>query len=221
MQGAGLFIVFLVLVGGIATFAYRANQKRTAELNALAAQLGLRYLPRDPGNVLAAPFRFFKQGSRRKAKDFIVGDHRDHPVQLFDFEYTVQNGDSSTTHVHACIIVTIPAAAPLLGIGHENLLTRLGSHLGLRDVEFESEDFNRLFRVHCDDQRFAFSLIDAAMMEWLVNHGSAIVSIEVAGPWLLFVFRKLRPLERITLIDTSDAFLAKVPDVVYSTYPPR
>ena len=38
-----------------------------------------------------------------------------------------------------------------LQVTPENLLTRLGNALGLGDIELESEDFNRRFRVHAND----------------------------------------------------------------------
>ena len=57
-----------------------------------------------------------------------------------------------------CAVAVIAAACPRLRLGHENFLTRFGDDVGLRDVELEYDDFNRRFRVKCDDQKFAFSL---------------------------------------------------------------
>ena len=88
--------------------------------------------------------------------------------------------------------LTIPAACPRLRLGHENFLTRLGDHLGLHDVEFEYDDFNRRFRVKCDDQKFAFSLLDGKMMQWLLG-ADAFDSVEVDGPWVLLAVPKLDP----------------------------
>ena len=52
---------------------------------------------------------------------------------------------------------------------HEDFMTRLGGHLGLNDVEFEYDDFNRRFRVKCNEQKFAFALLDGEMMQWLLD----------------------------------------------------
>ena len=36
------------------------------------------------------------------------------------------------------------------------------------DIQFESEEFNRDFTVHCEEPKFANDLIDARMMQWLL-----------------------------------------------------
>lgn len=53
---------------------------------------------------------------------------------------------------------------------------------GLRDIEFESEEFNRAFTVKCDDRRFANALIDGRMMAWLLEDRSRW-GFEMATGW--------------------------------------
>ncbi len=48
------------------------------------------------------------------------------------------------------------------------MLTRLAAHLGLHDIEFESDDFNRRFNVTCSDRKFANDLVDSRMNQWLL-----------------------------------------------------
>ena len=87
-------------------------------------------------------------------------------------------------------------------LGHENFLTRLGDHLGLHDVELEYDDFNRRFRVKCDDQKFAFSLLDGKMMQWLLG-ADTFDSVEVDGPWVLLAGPKLDPARWLDLGDLA------------------
>ena len=70
---------------------------------------------------------------------------------MFDYWYYDETSDSRGNRNRryrrfTCALVTIPAACPRLRLAHENFLTRLGDHLGLRDVECEYADFNRRFQ---------------------------------------------------------------------------
>ncbi len=230
MGGLGAIVgVGIVVAGAVAYLSFRARQRRIAELGQLGLQLGLRYTAHDPGNVLAMPFALFHRGDGRSTRDFLTGVRESCPVQLFDYQYyeesSSMNSQGSMTRNRSysrftCVMLTLPMAGPHLTIGRENVLTRLGSHLGIHDVELESQEFNRTFRVHCDDQRFAFSLIDAAMMEWLLAKDMKTAAIELFGPFLLVAVHRVPPDEWFSLLDFAGHFHEHVPAVVYTTYPP-
>lgn len=52
------------------------------------------------------------------------------------------------------------------------MLSSLGRKIGVHNIEFESEEFNREFTVHADDRKFASDVIDPRMMQFLM-HGAA------------------------------------------------
>ncbi len=227
---AAIIVIAVAIIGAIGYFAWKKRQAEIAALAALAASLGLQYSQSDPGNVLAMPFKFLRQGDEQKVRDFLVGTHDGRDLQLFDFDAITETrstnaqGMTTTSHSHhhyTCGTITMAAACPELRIGQENFLSRLGSHIGVHDVEFESAEFNKEFRVHCDDQRFAFSLIDARMMEWLLTAAGSVPAIEVVGPFVFLAVNRMNPSEWSSLLEWFDQFLAHVPEVVYSTYPPR
>jgi len=105
-------------------------------------------------------------------------------------------------------------------VGRENVLTRLGGALGFDDIEFESEEFNRAFRVKSEDRKFAFDLIDARMMAFLLDASSGC-TFEVVGSDLLCATRRVRPAELPSLVQVLQSFHAHVPNVVWSLYPAR
>ena len=37
-------------------------------------------------------------------------------------------------------------------------------------MQFESDAFNRTFRVRSDDRKFAFDVLSAEVMSWLLDH---------------------------------------------------
>jgi hypothetical protein len=45
------------------------------------------------------------------------------------------------------VVIEVPAAFPHLTMAREGLFTRLADHLGMEDIEFESPEFNRRYKV--------------------------------------------------------------------------
>ena len=86
------------------------------------------------------------------------------------------------------------------------MLTRLADALSFHDIQFESEDFNRMFNVKSPDKKFANDFIDARMMQFLLQTGKG-TAFEVMGDRLLCFRRKLAPMEIVTLLGLSKAFL--------------
>jgi len=224
-----LVVVFIVVgiavAGGLAYRQYRNKQARIQAVMALARRVGFTFSLNDADRVVDMPFGLFSKGEKRAVELVISGEHDGLPMRLFDYWYYDETSDSHgnrsrTYHYFTCGIVTIPAACPRLRLGHENFMTRLGDHVGLHDVVFEYDDFNRRFRVKCDDQKFAFSLFDGKMMQWLLG-ADGFESVEVDGPWVLLAFPKVDPSQWLGLGSWLEQFHRQIPPVVYSSYPPR
>jgi hypothetical protein len=213
--------------GGFAAYAYlkyRARQARISAVQALALRLGFDFVVDDVDHLTAMPFALFAKGDGRQADLVCSGTHNGRPLQLFDFVYWEESSDgkgrrSRTYYRFTCAIVRISAGCPGLCITHEGVFSRLGSALGFRDIELEYDDFNRRFRVKCNDQKFAFTLLDGEMMQWLLDADS-FEALEVVGPWVLLAANRLEPARWPDLGTWLDQFVTRVPPLVYSTYPP-
>jgi hypothetical protein len=117
-----------------------------------------------------------------------------------------------------CLLTTVDASCPRLQISEENVFTRLADALTLRDIEFESEEFNRRFTVKGPDERFATAFCDARMMDWLIRHGEGY-AFEVVGDRLLCWTKRVSPAEMVHLLGTAKTFREQIPAVVRSFYP--
>jgi hypothetical protein len=93
---------------------------------------------------------------------------------------------------------------------------RLGDRLR-RDLAFEWEDFNRAFEVRCEDRAFAFALLDARMMEWMMATGDRY-SFEIKGDKVLVSCRLLSPARIPALLDVATGFCGRVPQMLRSRY---
>jgi hypothetical protein len=222
------FLVVIAVVAVLIGIWYAQYRARLARMNAVAAigaNVGFTFSAEDPDFIVSMPFVLFSRGDGRGVENVLTGTHDGIPMRLFDYWYydetrDSRGGRSRQYHRFTCALASIPAACPRFQLGHENMLTRLGDHLGLHDVELEYDEFNRAFRVKCDDQKFAFSLLDGQMMEWILGTGSFAV-VEVDGPWILVAADKLPPAQWLTLGSWLEQFHRRIPAVVYSTYPPQ
>ena len=221
MNPALLFPVAIILLAVATTvLRYRARQARARAVAALALRSGLTFSATDSERIVDMPFRIFRLGDRRAVELVVSGTHNGVPLHIFDYWYCVQSDKSSSYSRFTCALTEIRAACPTLQVSHENLFTRLGEDLGLHDVQLEYDDFNRRFRVKCKDQKFAFSLLDGGMMQWMLGSDS-FESVDIEGPWVLLVAKQLDPAHWLDLGTWIDAFVRHVPSVVYSTYPPQ
>lgn len=214
----------VALVGlGVAIYKFVSTQRRREAFALLAAELGFDYSRHDPFGLVHLPFSLFAEGDGRGVENVLAGERDDRPVKLFDYwyydEHRDQDGDVQRTyHRFSCALTVIPASCPPLAVEPEGLWSRLKDHLGFRDVEMESEEFNRRFEVQGEDRRLATALLAPAMMEWLMAHADDC-RYEVLGNQLLCASSRRRPEDLTWLLGQLEGFRIRVPSVVAELYP--
>jgi hypothetical protein len=223
MAGAWIVVAFVVVAGSIAYLTYYLKKKRQQELAFAARQLGLGFSLNDPFDTLSEPFPLLEKGDGRGVENVMWGTWQGMECREFDYWYYDETTDSKgnrsrSYHRFSCVLSPVAAACSPLGIDRENVLTRLGDHLGFRDIEFESEDFNRAFTVRSPDRKFASDLVDARMIEWLLAHGEGF-RFDVAGDRVLVSSRKRAPTDLVPLLGTMQGFIQHIPRVVFTLYP--
>ena len=204
MAAVLVFVGSLAVVGGAFWYGIYRKQKRRREVAQAAAALGLEYSADDPYGLLELPFTLLSEGDGRGCNNVIAGTYEEMPVKEFDYWYYTEStnskgGTSRTYHYFSCAVTEVQAECPHVAISPESILTRLADHLGFQDIQFESEEFNRRFRVKSSDPKFATDLVDARMMQWL-DDGKGW-SFEVCGPWLLCSGSRLRAPTLSSLLD--------------------
>lgn len=87
--------------------------------------------------------------------------------------------------LHEALIFQVPCALPHVSIQPQGLGQDLLDVAGMRDIQFESAEFNRRLRVLADDPQAAFEFLTPPMMELLMKRLS--LSLQVGGTFLVFV----------------------------------
>ncbi|HEX9235534.1 MAG TPA: hypothetical protein VF972_04580 [Actinomycetota bacterium] len=217
-----LVIAGIAAVGVFGWYRYVRARKRREALFAFAAAHGLEYSRDDPFGLTDYPFRLFSLGDGRGCKNVLSGRWEGLPVTEADYWYYEESTDSKggtsrSYHRFSVVIAELELDAPSVSIGPESLLTRLADHLGFHDIEFESDEFNRRFRVKATDREFAFRLVDARLMQWMLEaeQGEAY---ELIGNRLLVSCDPLQPAGLSWLFDRAMAFRQHVPRLVWTEY---
>ena len=223
MEPGFLFALFVVAAIAILAFGVVSAAKRRESAKTLAARLGLAYHPSDDLGIARLPHPIFRMGDRRRASNLLVGTFRDRPVVLFDYEYMVDRRDaegkqSTSTHRFSGVKVDLDIRCPPTVIRREQIGTKLANTLGLgSDVQFESDAFNRAFEVRSGSQQFAFTLVDTAMMEWLMANASDL-DIQIEPGVLVVIVSRLPWTEMEALAVRTHTFIERFPRLVWSSY---
>jgi hypothetical protein len=186
----------LAIVGFAAVFVlgYLHNKKRHDQASQYAIERGWSYERRD--SRIGDGWRFgpFGQGSGRAGSFIMTGlwsavDANGAPVsrhfRSYEYEYTESSGvgenSSSTTYEFHVVEMQIPRPLPWLELAPEDFGTRMFAKVGVKDIQFEYEAFNRKWHVTAQDRRFAFDVVHQRMMELLMGAGYDRSSIRIHG----------------------------------------
>lgn len=159
-----------VLVGG-----FVLERKRRERLMAYALGRGWTYAGENPALVDRWPGDPFGEGDRRRARNVLTGQESGRPFTAFDYSYVTHSTDSkgkrsSTTHRFAVCVVPMPAYLGTVEVRPEDLFTRAAGAVGLvHDIDLESEDFNRRFRVRARDPKLASDILSPRTMQYLLS----------------------------------------------------
>lgn len=177
----------------------------------------MAFSAKDPFGLLQTPFALIRRSRRtfREVDNVLWGRWRDLEVRVSDYAYQESAEDWRR---FTGVMAAVAEGWPALVIEPGHLPTSPASLVGLRRTEFESERFNRTFKVRCADARFANAFVDARMMEWLLELPDGW-GFEVSAPWILGYREQAKPREIESVLATLESFLERIPPVVRSLYP--
>jgi hypothetical protein len=174
----GLVVVAVVL-------GFYAQKKRQEALARWAASVGWVYVGRDDSLVHLSERAPFGTGHGRRTGEVMRGSFGG--VEAMSFAYTWQtgSGDDEDTHTVHVVALALPAYLPIVEVQPEDLTTRVARAFGGQDLEFESDDFNRAFRVQAGDRRTAYAILHPRLMERLLQTDARGLSWRTDGTWIV------------------------------------
>jgi len=208
-------VIILLAAVAFGIYWWRQEQKRREALMAWAASrrwsflrqgiagLGSRY----PG------IKLFDKGHSRGNGNAVRGELDGHPVLCLDYKYVTGSGKNRSTHRSGVVILETGYPTIPLQIRRENPLDRVGEFFGHDDIDFESAEFSRRFHVTSADRKWAYDIIHARTIEYLM--GAPSVSIEFGmGEIAVYTGGYNSPPEHETCLEVARRLLEMVPDYV-------
>jgi hypothetical protein len=210
-----LFVTIAVLiVVGIVYGFIKARQRREA-LERLAAELGLKFYPDDPWNLLIRYGHLDLLGHGGRASNVLAGQMDGRDVAAFDYQYTTGSGKNSHTYYYQAAVFEMPIVAPRLLVRRESVLDKVASWVGHDDLNFESAEFSRRYHVKCDRPKFAYDIFHNRLIEYLLAVPSGAPNMEMNGPLLLvYGARGSGPEQVRWLLDVGREIIRSIPDYV-------
>lgn len=189
MTGGGTVALFYVgmalLAAALVVGGIYAERRRQAALRAWAAATGWTFHGADATLVGRWHGTPFGVGSARKATEVLSGPVGGRHAVSFKYQYTTGSGKNRTRHTRHVVAVFLPRLLPVLELTPDGVGAKIVKAFGGQDIRFESEAFNRTWRVTSEDPRFAHDVINPRTMERLMLLDVAGTCIRFAGDAVL------------------------------------
>ena len=215
-----LAVAGFAVVGLFGYLAWLSAKKRREAFAQLAASRGWTWVADDDRWTERFEGSPFGTGDSRSARNVLTGEHGGRPMVAFDYSYETHSTDSnghrsSTTHRFSVCVLGLPVWLPRVELVPESVFGRLGTALGMQDVELESEDFNRRYRVRCDDPKLAYDVLPPRTMEALLTRPALHLRLQGTDA-LCWEGGSHSPAELLARLDTLAVLLDGVPSFVWS-----
>lgn len=206
-----IFGVFLLVISlAILPFKmllHSLRQERRSNAMALKArELGLMYRKESDRHTAGAYTfldQFEKQSGSRESYSLntIKGDFDGRSVTLFDFHFLSDEtvwwwAPSWNRHCYfSFIVLNLEKGFPELTLAKEGIFSKIAQALGFDDIDFESHEFSRHYKVHCNDKKFAYDFCNAKMIGYLLDQ--PVIAIEIERNALALGFDSQYKVEKI------------------------
>ena len=217
-------VLILVLVATLAQsvfglFRRYVNTQASAQFALFAAANGMEWRNGQDRSVLALPFDFLRQGDGRGVDDVMAGTWKGLSIEAAHYWYYDQGDRGNRTYHHFTILATaLPLQVPYLGIQQQNVLTQAAELIGMTGLQFESEEFNRQYKVVAKERPFAYQVIDTSMISWLLGPGAGFNFALNDRYLLMWVHRIMDPQGLGPLFNAARGFVDTIPQLVWQEY---
>ncbi|WP_028050468.1 DUF3137 domain-containing protein [Cellulomonas sp. URHD0024] len=184
----GVEALFVLFASGLVAFAalgWWASRKRIERLRVWASANGWTYATSDRSLVDFSRMQPFGVGHAKKATEVLAGRFERLSALSFTYRWTTGSGRDSTTHTAHVVAMVLPAALPTVELTPDGFGAKLAKLVGAQDIQFESDDFNRAFRVASSDPRVAHAIVHPRLMERMLRDDALGSSWRIEGTWIL------------------------------------
>src|SRR5256885_4140375 len=158
MRTFWLVLLVVIIAAAVLIVRWQLHKRKVAAFTAFAAARGWTYRQRDDRlteRYLGTPFG---QGFGRQAVDVLSGPHRGRTFAAFEYVYKEHQGSGknrrTVTYRNTIVALDTPAPRPTLELSREGIGRKLLGLVGIRDLQLESEEFNKMFHIRAENDKF-------------------------------------------------------------------
>jgi len=169
-------ILVLVLMIPILIISQQKAKRRQALAAGWAASHGCVFVQSNPAMTARVSRLPFSNSSNPQIAEFIEGKTPGgRGFCSFLYSYVVSNGKTTETVQYSVQMVHLPVALPWMSVTRERLGDKIAKFFGGQDIELESDDFNRMFRVTSANDALAYGVLHPQVMQWLMGPALGLV----------------------------------------------
>jgi hypothetical protein len=172
--GAVLAIIAAVIVAG-----FYFERKRTQQFKAAADELGFHFAQEGESlpPEMAAQFELFGQGRRQKVSNLMFAESDNVRMSLFDYCFTIGSGKHARTiHQTVLYLQSADMHLPQFVLRPENLLHKIGSVFGFKDIDFESHPrFSKMFLLRGNNEPAIRHVFTPEVLTFFEEHSGVCV----------------------------------------------
>ncbi len=210
MDALLVFIAFAIFIGGSILYSMHAAKKRREGFVEAAQEMGLQSYPDGDSQLMErfAGFKLFSQGRARKMKNVVQGDSGEVKIAIFDYQFTTGRGKQQRTQNQSVVsLQSHEIQCPDFTMRPENMLDKIGSAIGLQDIDFDTHPiFSKMFVLKSSNETAIREYFNAALLEFFETKKG--ISVEAATGALFFY----RPGKKIKPDEVKD-YLAQAYEV--------
>jgi hypothetical protein len=188
------------------------EEKRSQEIRSHAVAIGMGFHAEDESGIGLRPQirELIPAACKLKATNIMSADMKGCRINAFDLWYHASDGSINDVSV---VIVDTEFDFPILTISPEMATDRVGAVVGLTDIDFESEEFSRNYRVWSPDKKFAYEVVNPQTMQLMLR----LLRWEIRLCKGTLIYHRgllLDPEEVSSAIEFGRQFLGFIPDFV-------
>ena len=181
------FVFAFICVAALVALAYwvfrvMEQSRHARRLREFALTHGWTYHEQG-GAVVAGLTGFpFGEGRDRMVEDLVEGTYGGHPCASYTYRFEQRvAGERTAEQLFTVTQVSLDVPYQRLDLVPEDIGSRLLNAVGFADIDLESAEFNRTWRVQCADKRYAVDFLDPRMMQLLLTNRMQGVAVRVDG----------------------------------------
>lgn len=158
-------------------------QKKTKPLTGqdVALKLGIIYKQGQSARLLSS-FGFINRmnyGKKRHILNTFEGRYKKYDIVVFDLRYeTLSIDKNGSADIYSFYVLQLPKKFPEVTIYREGFISKIKQLTGANDIDFESYEFSRKFRVRSIEPKFAYDFCNARLIEYLLENTDLSLEID-------------------------------------------